>query len=294
MKFVHDTPRARAAELRALDFVRTIRHPHLLANFASWQVEGRLIVGMELADGSLWDRYVRAADEGMAGIPRGELLGDMAEVAAALDFLNEPRHALDGRVGVGLQHRDVKPPNILRFGAVAKLADLGMARVLEGDQAGGAATWTFPYAPPEFFQGRTHRHSDQYGLAATYCQLRSGRLPFEGEATSVTAGHLFGRPDLEGLPEAERPIVGRALAKEPFGRWPDCRSFVEALRSLDPSEAPETIPNALRPSTGFEGVPPGALGDFDDTPASSWGDLDSSVASGLPPDAAATSVPHPR
>jgi hypothetical protein len=91
----------------------------------------------------------------------------------------------------------------------------------------------------------------------------------------VTAGHLYGRPDLEALPEAERPIVGRALAKEPGDRWPDCRSFVEALAALDDSEAPETIPSALRAS---ERVPPGALGDFDETPLSSWSDLETGVS----------------
>lgn len=283
LKFVHGTPGARAAELRALEFTRGIRHPNLLANFAAWQVGGTLIVGMELADGSLWDRYIRAADEGLAGIPRAELLGYMLDSAGALDYLNDPRHTVDGRAGIGIQHRDIKPPNILLFGGGAKVADLGMARVLEGDQGVHTGTWTFPYAAPEFFQGRTHRRSDQYGLAATYCQLRSGRLPFEGGAASVTAGHLYGKPDLEGLPEAERPIVERALAKEPTDRWPDCRAFVEALRALDPAIVPEVVPRPeepaedipryLRSSTGIEGVGLGALGDFDDTPPPSWRDF---------------------
>ena len=306
LKFVHGTLRARAAELRALDFIKGIRHPNLLANFASWQVRGTLVVGMELADGSLWDRYVRAADEGVSGIPRAELLGYMVDSAAALDYLNQPRHVVDGRAGVGIQHRDVKPPNILLFGRGAKLADLGMARALEGDQAGHTGTWTFPYAAPEYFKRRTHRHSDQYGLAVTYCQLRSGRLPFEGGAALVTAGHLHGQPDLEGLPEPERPIVGRALAKEPGDRWPDCRSFVEALRALSGDEAPETlprpaepaedVPRALRSSSGGGAAPHGFLGDFEDTPYSSWRDFESGgnpdpLPHADPPSEAATVIP---
>src|SRR5262245_33493673 len=41
-----------------LRILRAIRHPNLLAYFGAWQSEGRLIIGMELADRSLWDRYV--------------------------------------------------------------------------------------------------------------------------------------------------------------------------------------------------------------------------------------------
>ena len=236
LKFVRLSNRARAAELRALEFVRGIHHPNLLANFGSWLVGDTLIIGMELADRSLWDRYVEAAQQGHRGIPRGELLGYLAEVAAGIDHLNDYRHTFDGRTSIGVQHRDLKPPNILLFGGGAKVADLGMARTMEGEVAGHTGVWTFPYAAPEFFRGETTRQSDQYGLAATFCQLCGGRLPFGGNAASVTAGHLFARPDLEALPEPERPIVERALAKVPGDRWPNCRAFVEALRAL-PADA---------------------------------------------------------
>ncbi len=272
LKFVHLSPRARSVELRALGFLRDIHHPNVLANFGSWESGETLVVGMELADGSLWDRYVAASEQGLRGIPRSELLVYMAGAAEGLDYLNEFRHTVDGRGGVGLQHRDVKPPNLLLFGRGVKVADLGMARVLEGDRAGHTGIWTYSYAAPEFFRGVTARQSDQYGLAVTYCQVRSGRLPYEGGAAAVTAGHLFGEPDLEALPEAERALVGRALAKEPDDRWPDCRSLVEALRALDPVEAPERlarpedplddIPRGLRSSTSFGGFPPEAPGAF--------------------------------
>jgi Tfp pilus assembly protein PilF len=48
----------------------------------------------------------------------------------------------------------------------------------------------------------------------------------------MAIGHMCNAPDLEGLPEPERPILGRALAKRPEDRWPDCRSFVDALKVL--------------------------------------------------------------
>jgi Flp pilus assembly protein TadD len=51
-------------------------------------------------------------------------------------------------------------------------------------------------------------------------------------------------PDLEGLPEPERPVLARALAKRPEDRWPDCRSFVDALKALGPA-GEGSIPDAL-------------------------------------------------
>jgi hypothetical protein len=79
------------------------------------------------------------------------------------------------------------------------------------------------YAAPEFFNGQATQWSDQYCLAVSYCHLRGGRLPTD---------HLTHSPDLTMLPETERPVVLRALAKRPEERWPDCRAFVAALAAV--------------------------------------------------------------
>jgi Flp pilus assembly protein TadD len=76
----------------------------------------------------------------------------------------------------------------------------------------------------------------------SYCQLRGGTIPFDGTMEEIMRGHLTGVPNLEMLPPAERPVVARALAKQPLERWPCCRDFVEALA--------ETVHSALpRPSS---------------------------------------------
>jgi Flp pilus assembly protein TadD len=119
-----------------------------------------------------------------------------------------------------------------------------MARVMEGCVTSHSGPCTVPYAAPEYFGGRTSRQSDQYALAVTYCQLRGGRIPFPGTTAQMAVGHMCNDPDLEGLPEPERPVVARALAKRPEERWPDCRSFVDALKVLG-SAAGCSIPDAL-------------------------------------------------
>src|SRR5262249_32536051 len=122
-----------------------------------------------------------------------------------------------------------KPANLLLLGGCVKVADFGLAKVLQNSMASNTGTMTLAYAAPECINGTTSQHSDQYSLAVTYCHLRGNRLPHRGTAQQVMYGHLMGPPDLSMLPNAEQPVVARALAKDPAQRWPNCRAFVHAL-----------------------------------------------------------------
>jgi formylglycine-generating enzyme required for sulfatase activity len=180
----------------------------------------------------------------------------MREAAKGIDFLNEPRHSIDGYASSRIIHRDVKPQNLLLVGGSVKVADFGMARAMERTMATRSGGLTPAYAPPEFFQGQVTPYSDQYSLAISYCQLRSGRLPFQGDLMQVMAGHLTQPPDLTILPEPERGIVGRALAKQPRDRWPNNRSFVNELSESSSAErhqaAPPQSPPVLLNSIGMK------------------------------------------
>ena len=135
------------------------------------------------------------------------------------------------------------------------MADFGEAQVMDGPVAPNNGTWTLAYAAPEFFDGFTSNRSDQYALAVTYCQLRGGKLPFFGTDVTVTAGHLLGTPDLEALPEAERPILARALSKRPEDRWPSCTAMIEALRAIGTVGRPGGPRDAVRPPAPARRVP---------------------------------------
>src|SRR5438874_424 len=185
LKIVNLSTDRTSGELRSLGILRGIRHPNLLPIFGAWQVENRLIIGMDLADRSLWDRFLESRAQGLSGIPRQELLGYLDAAAVAVDYLNDYRHTVDGRTRIGIQHRDLKPQNILLFGDHAKVADFGLARVMEQSVASHTGTCTLAYAAPEFFGKKTSRQSDQYALAVTYCQMRGGRMPFHGTTAQV-------------------------------------------------------------------------------------------------------------
>jgi serine/threonine protein kinase len=242
LKLIRSAGPLGSRELRNLHILRAIRHPNLLAYFGAWITDDLLILGMELADRSLWDLWREYAELGLAGIPRIELLSILADAARVIDFLHEPRHALEGKSDIAIHHRDIKPQNLLLLGRGVKVGDFGLSSPVDQDAPeAGYAGMTYAYASPETFRGRVTNQSDQYSLAVTYCVLRGGRSPFIGPPPVVMFGHLFRMPDLSMVPEFERPIVERALAKQPDARWPDCRQFIAALQACPAEECPETI-----------------------------------------------------
>lgn len=231
LKFIHLQGYAGAVEVRSLDLMKSLRHPNLLSMFGAWERNGYLIVAMELAEGTLYDYLKKSVAKGQPGIAMDELLEFLYEAAKGIDFLNEPRHSLgDGVPPIGIQHRDIKPQNILLLGGSAKVADFGLAKLLESTVCASSGSMSPAYSAPEFSMGKTTRWSDQYSLAVSYCQLRGNKLPFTGTLSQIVAGHMSLPPDLSMIPgEQERKVVGRALAKKPEQRWESCRQFVEAL-----------------------------------------------------------------
>jgi formylglycine-generating enzyme required for sulfatase activity len=219
--------------------MKTLRHPNLLALHGTWQHGNWLIMAMELADGTLFDRLRQAVNEQKRpGIPLPELLRQMRAAAEGLDYLN----------GKGVQHRDVKPHNLLLVGGGVKVGDFGLAKLLQETVATASGSLTPAYASPEACNNEMSRWSDQYSLAITYCQLRGNRLPFEGPLAAVVTGHLLGEVHLDMIPEPERPAVARALAKKPQERWPNCTAFVTALAaSVKRAQSPDNTTRVAPP-----------------------------------------------
>ena len=258
LKFI-DLSRERfaARESRSLDFMKSLRHPHVLSIRDVFCIEHFLVVCMELGQGTLAGRLREYQDQGLRGIPVGELIDSMGQAAEGIDFLNAPLHSIDGTPGVRIIHQDVKPHNLLFVGGVVKVADFGLARVIEQSLAEkSTGSLTPAYAPPEFFRGETAEQSDQYSLAVTYCMLRGSRLPFAGTYYQLMAGHTTGTPDLTMLPETERPAVARALSKSRQERWANCVAFVEDLRqTLNAEQACAGQPDPGRTATTVDYTP---------------------------------------
>ena len=136
-------------------------------------------------------------------------------------------------------HRDIKPENILMDGNTAKIADLGIARMLESNELASTTTGTIYYMSPELLseQGAAFT-SDIWSLAITLYEMVTGRLPF-GEpdtpigkmvdlircAKPVPAGEVC--PE---VPVSLSNIIDRGLSKNPADRYASAEEMYEALK----------------------------------------------------------------
>jgi serine/threonine protein kinase len=246
-----------AQEHKALQLVVGVRHPFILSLDRIEVADGELLIVMELADRTLFDLLKAYQQAGEPGIPRDELLGYMAEAAEALDLMNHEH---------GLLHLDIKPGNLFLCSGHVKVADFGLVtdlmRMNDGSQTvtqvSDQLTGITPlYVSPETLQGKIHKNSDQYSLAIVYQELLTGALPFSGKnPRQLAMQHMMAEPNLSTLPPADRPIIARALSKDPTKRYNSCLAFLQSLISgeVDPPSVPRTDRSSSRLIRKLQGL----------------------------------------
>jgi eukaryotic-like serine/threonine-protein kinase len=218
------------------------------ASTPSGPVPAQVIVAMELGHKTLNNRMRECHEEGLQGLPPEELLSYMEQAARGLDYLHRE----------GIVHRDIKPGNIMLVGDVAKVSDYGLIVTTDADLLATSNAFTPLYASPEAVNPETNvltGRSDQYSLAVTYVELRTGRMPYTTEtAATVYAAKETGRYDLTRISKtAVRQVLMRALARDPNERFSSCSAFVRALTKAEQKNL--TIPLSV-----LIGVAVGVLG----------------------------------
>ncbi|HET6429499.1 MAG TPA: serine/threonine-protein kinase, partial [Phycisphaerae bacterium] len=169
-----------------------------------------------------------------------EALGIILQIARALAHAHER----------GLIHRDVKPKNIMMTDdGVAKLADMGLARMASDEQAAraeaGKAYGTPYYISPEQVRGERDIdfRADIYSLGATLYHLVTGRVPFEA-ATPSAVMHMHLREPLVppdhintslsvGIGEVVEVMMAKDREKR-YGSTEDLIGDLEAIASGRP------------------------------------------------------------
>jgi len=222
-------------EYKALERVKSVRHPFVVSMDRIEVVAGELLIVMELADKSLHDLFEEYRSAGKPGIPRDELLAFLTDAAEGLDHMIE-KHSL--------QHLDIKPKNLFVIADRVKVADFGLVRDLAKQSNAGMMGGISPvYAAPETFANKVSKHSDQYSLAIVFVELLTGHKPFNGKnIRQLAMQHMTEAPDLSALPEQDRAAVAKALAKNADERFPSNLAFVKALTGRVDNAASTSIP----------------------------------------------------
>jgi serine/threonine protein kinase, bacterial len=230
LKFLSiDQEHSTVKELRALQAIRQLNHPHLLAIEQVWCLPGYIVIAMELAEGTLADLLEIYQSELGTPITPAHCCELLSQAAEAIDHLNAQKHQIND-LTVSILHCDVKPSNLFIFGDKLKVGDFGLAVILGGVTSQARAVGGTPnYAAPEVFRGGWSRFIDQFALAVSYCELRTGQLPFPDTPPSLRKSCDRSHPNLGLLTPPERTVVARALETIPDRRWPSCAEFMAHL-----------------------------------------------------------------
>jgi len=98
-----------------------------------------------------------------------------------------------------------------------------------------------PYIAPEMIVGKPGSGTDQYSLAITYYELRTGRLPLD--AGAAFQAHVLGQLDFGLVLPAEQEVLRRATHMRPDQRYPTATEMVRALKTATGRpEAPAIAP----------------------------------------------------
>ncbi|MFQ5799914.1 MAG: serine/threonine-protein kinase [Bacteroidota bacterium] len=236
------TPHERQALFNEVLAAREIQHPHVLRIlFASTDSDNHPpYVGMEFADAGTLQQRIDEARRAKTPIP--------LEVVAEWSLnLVSAMHAINAH----LLHRDLKPDNILFCGDTIKVADFGLAKLVDAS----TRTVTFKggqhvlYMAPEAWEGqRNEIQLDMYALGVVLFQIATLEFPYQvpaggGELEAFRRMHIFQPPKVARTVRPEVPqryseVIQRLLSKRPGDRyrsWDEVRSALESAFVRDRS-----------------------------------------------------------
>ena len=231
---------------REARYLARVRHPNLLEVYDAFAVGRSPCLVMECVEGeSLARRLARGR------LPWPEARGILEAVLGALAAV----HA------AGLVHRDLKPANIqLDASGRPRVMDFGLAKDASESSLTqeGMILGTPEYLAPEQAKGDpVGAAADVYAVGVIAWEMAAGRAPFKG-ASSVATLRMQCQDEPESLervapevPGADRAWIGRALRKDPAGRFRDAAEMLLGLQGqgrATPAPAPALPVPAVPPA----------------------------------------------
>ncbi|MEO1997918.1 MAG: serine/threonine-protein kinase [Planctomycetaceae bacterium] len=217
LKLLHNNAEV---ELRGVKQCLNLNHPNLVSihDIRTDRHNDHWIV-MEYVAGKNLDQVVREHPD---GLPMPELQHWLSGISEGLAFLHDR----------GLVHRDLKPANVFEDQGFVKIGDVGLSKFISQSRRGAQtqSVGTVYYMAPEVARGSYGCEVDIYALGIMLYEMLTGRVPFEGETQAeILMKHLSEKPDLSPIPHALRPILAKALDKDPLQRYGDAKSLEAAF-----------------------------------------------------------------
>jgi serine/threonine-protein kinase len=236
-----------------IKLARRVSHKNVCRIHEYGEDKGLRYISMEFMQGVDLRQILRER----GGLPPEEAYATSLQLADGLHAIHE----------VGVIHRDLKTPNIMRdTRGQIRLMDFGIAKDWGAAAASATATGlvmgTPEYMSPEQARGeKIDFRSDIYALGVVIFEIFTGRVPFRAETPLATIlKHLQEPPPLDGpegarIPPAVREILRKALAKDPSARYATVEELGLALRAARAGGGEEALAT-LELRTPPSGSPP--------------------------------------
>jgi hypothetical protein len=208
------------AELRGITHCLNLKHANLVHLYdLRTDSRGEKWVVMEYVFGESLAQVINRHPNGLPA----ELIREwFAALARGVSYLHDQ----------GVVHRDLKPANIFIEHGHLKVGDYGLSRRMSASERGEVTrgVGTPHYMAPEIKNGNYGRSIDVYACGVILFEMLSGHPPFDGETPAeVLMKHQLDSPDLARVPAAIRPVLERALEKDPAKRFGTVLEFARAV-----------------------------------------------------------------
>jgi hypothetical protein len=229
------------AELEQVKYFAQIDHPNLVSIEDRGEVDGIPYLVMAFAGSETLRDRIPANGKLPAPAERDELLRFFLQCCRGLAALHER----------SLVHFDIKPANVFLKGAVARLGDYGLSKLVTHSRGSLSMGRGTPYyMAPEMLQRRGDHRSDIYSLGVMLYEILCGRVPFTGDSEwEVLRKHETEAPALPAhLSGLERAVLQRCLQKDPAARYQSVHDLIAAFGGQEPALA--AAPSPARADAG--------------------------------------------
>lgn len=237
LKLLHRSP---DAELRGIAHCLNLKHPNLIHLFDLRTDDlGRHWVVMEYIFGESLAQWINRYP---TGLPTDLVKEWFTALCRGVGYLHDQ----------GVVHRDLKPANIFIENGHLKVGDYGLSRRISlsqgGDMTQGVGTPN--YMAPEIKSGNYTQSIDIYACGVILYEMLTGHPPFDGQTPGeVMMKHLTDRPDLTRVPAEFRPVLEKALDKNPVTRFASARELAKAVEAVGVENAP-VVPVVVKVPAG--------------------------------------------
>jgi serine/threonine protein kinase len=195
-------------KLEAVLWEQASGHPNVLPLIEADEYDGQIIIVTEYASEGSLEQLL----EKTGSLPAKRAVELAIGILNGLEFLHSRK----------IIHRDVKPGNILIQGAIPRLTDFGISRVLKSTSTSMSSSGTPAYMAPEAFDRKRTVQTDIWSAGAVLYQMLSGKLPFpHDDLPSLFAAILRDEPEElpAFVPMQLQDIVSKSLAKNAADRF---------------------------------------------------------------------------